>query len=66
MRLKLSAVQDTMKEVIRQEYEFEKKQQEFDDEHNKVVTENDALQEELDRYCIEKEKFDRHAQLVKE
>lgn len=43
MRLKLSAVQDTMKEVIRQEYEFEKKQQEFDDEHNKVVTENDAL-----------------------
>jgi len=32
-----------MKEVIRQEYEFEKKQQEFDDEHNKVVTENDAL-----------------------
>ena len=51
-----------MKDVIRQEYEFDKKRQEFDDEHNKIVSENDTLQEQLDKYCMEKEKFDRHAQ----
>ena len=55
-----------MKDVIRQEYEFDKKRQEFDDEHNKIVSENDTLQEQLDKYCMEKEKFDRHAQQVKE
>lgn len=55
-----------MREVLRDENEFEKKQSDFDDEYNKVVAENDALQEELDKYCIEKEQFDRNAQQVKE
>lgn len=55
LTLKLEAVHDTMREVLRDENEFEKKQSDFDDEYNKVVAENDALQEELDKYCIEKE-----------
>lgn len=55
-----------MREVLRDETEFDKKQSDFDDAYSKVVEENDALQEELDKYCIEKEQFDRHAQQVKE
>jgi len=55
-----------MKQQNQVERAFDQRQAEFDDEHNKVVAENDALQEELDKYCIEKETFDRQAQQVKE
>lgn len=55
-----------MKQQIKEEQEFDQKQAAFDDEHNAVVAENDALQEELDKYCIEKDTFDRQAQQVKE
>jgi len=62
LRSKLLAAQDTMKEVIKQGVEIDRKQSGFDDEHNRIIGDNDALQEELDKYCIEKELFDRNAQ----
>ena len=55
-----------MRDVIRQNTEFDRKQTSFDDEHNKIIAENDALQDDLDKYCIEKDQFDRNAQQIKE
>jgi|TARA_B110001450_G_scaffold237304_1_gene243431 hypothetical protein len=52
--LKLEAVHDTFREVLREETIFDKKKADFDDDHNKVIVTNDELQEELDQYCMEK------------
>jgi len=55
-----------LKEVVKEEYTFDKKQLVFEQEHCKVTQANDALQEELDKYCIEKETFDRFALQIKQ
>jgi chromosome segregation ATPase len=62
----LAAVNDSWREVVKEEHAFSKKKQAFEEEYNKVTIKNDQLQEELDRYCLEKEQFDREAQAVKE
>ena len=50
-----------MREVLIEETNFDKKQTAFEDEHSKVILENDELQEELDHYGMEKEEFERTA-----
>lgn len=54
------------KEVLKEQDEFWRKRTEFEDKHNKVIIQNEALQEELDKYCIEKEKFEVDAQSIKD
>lgn len=55
-----------MKKVLKEEQAFDKKLNQFEQENNKVAIENDHLQEELDKYCIEKENFEREAEAIKD
>jgi len=52
-------------EVLDEEREMEMKEKDYVLEHSKVSEEQGKLQEQLDVFRMEKEKFDREAALVK-
>jgi len=52
--------------VIEEEREFLHREALFENENKQVVLENEKLQESLDKYCIERDKFEREAMKIKE
>lgn len=54
LKSKLAAAQNQMRKQKEEEMAFERRQADFDDVKAQVMRESDTLQEELERYCTEK------------
>ena len=66
LRLKLELVESQSRELGLQERDYLQRLAEQQEESKKLGVVYDALQEETDRFNLEKENFDRRAQAVKE
>jgi len=66
LRVKLSSVQDQLKTLQRDERKFAVLKEEFEGEHNKVISLNEDLTQELNKYCFQKEQFDSEVQEIYE
>ena len=63
---KFQVVKDQERESIDEERAFYAKEQEFEQENKLLSIENEKLHEQLDKYCIEKDLFDREAYKIKD
>lgn len=66
LRNKLSAVEDLSRQLSLKEAGFAQQQKEFDEKHRHSMHENDQLQEQIERFNIERDAFDRKAQAIKQ
>ena len=66
LRNKLSAVEDLSRQLGLKEAGFAQQQKEFDEKHRHSMHENDQLQEQIERFNIERDAFDRKAQAIKQ
>lgn len=66
LKAKLQGVKDQEREAVEDERVFFQKEQEFEQENKLLTLENEKLHEQLDKYCIEKDLFDREAYKIKD
>ncbi len=66
MKAKLREAKQIAADVGEEEREVQVKEQHFELENKNVTLENERLQEQLDKYCIERDRFEREALKIKE
>ena len=66
MKKKLNDAENLSRDLAAKERSLNQQQAEFDEEHSQVTHENNNLQEQIDKYNILKEAFDRRAYEVRE
>lgn len=66
MKGKLREAKQVAADITEEEREMTVKEMHFDQENKSVMLDNERLQEQLDKYCIEKDKFEREAMKVKD
>ena len=66
LRLKLEHVESQSRELGLQERDYLQRLAEYEEENKKILMMYELLQEQTDRFNLEKENFDRRAMAVKE
>ena len=66
LKIQLEQVENKRRELVRQESFFNQRQTEFEAEEKTILSMNEALQEAFERFNIDKDNFEKKAQLVKE
>jgi hypothetical protein len=66
LRVKLDEVESLSKSLAFEERDYVQRWTEFEEESRRVNLVSEALQEQLDKFNIDKENFERRAQMVKE
>ena len=66
LRKKLEYTENLSRDLVVKERQFKQRQTEFDEEQTQVMHLNNQLQEQIERFNMSKEAFDRRANTVKE